>query len=391
MTPNENAMRTLTSAILFLLALHHLPPQLGAQEGPPAAENKPTSEEIATWVGQLSAGRFAERELATLRLVEAGTEAVSPVREAIEEQGLEAAQRGLHVLRQLALSGDEPTEDAARAALEQIAQNEQSRARLRARRTLDYLNEIRQDRAIAAIRNLGGKVEEATYNQFIGAWQLVTTFSVTIDENWKGDRQGLKYLRWLPDLRMVTFRGEQVKDDWVESIKGLEKISVVELNRTSVGDKGLAVMKTLPKLDRLTVKYSPVTDGAVDELKQLKIASTIMLFGTDMTRAGAEKLREEIAGANVRIDYRRGAFLGVGCQQTDAGCTISQIHPDSAAESAGLREQDVVTEYAGQPVPDFQTLTKFIAENVAGDKVTVKVRRNGTEEISKEVTLGEWD
>lgn len=367
----------------------------GQEATPPPGElaetnTQPDPEQIETWVKNLSAGRFAERELATQELIEAGEAAIGPVSAAVRGEGLETLERGLIVLKQLALADDEATEDAARAALEDLAKADESRAALRARRTLDMLNELRQDRAIAALRKLGATVDENTFNQFVGVWQLQTTFSVTIDDDWHGGERGLKYLRWLPDLQTVTFRGKQVQDEWLASISGLEKLAVVEINRARVSDAAVKQLGTLPSLSRLTVKYSPLTDAAIDDLKELKMASLIMLYGTKITPDGAEKLTAA-AGANVKIDYRRGAFLGVGCQQTEAGCTISQVQPNSAAEKADIRVGDIITEYAGKPVPDFQTLTSLIGENVGGDTVTLKLRRGGDEELTKELTLGEWD
>ncbi len=358
-----------------------------------AAEPSPDDvlpDEIAAWVQQLSADRFADRELATLKLIEAGVPAIEPVKAAIGKDDLEASQRGLQILRQLSLSDTEATEDAARAALEQIAGDSQSRARARARQTLDGLNELRQDRAIAAIRRLGGNVEESNYNQFIGVLQVVTTFRVTIDDNWQGGRAGLKYLRWLPDLRAVTFRGKAVQDDWVGAIEGVDKLTSVELNRTSITDAGLKIAKTLPMLDRFAVKYTPVTDAVIADLKQVKSASIIMLYGTKITPAGAEQLKAAAAEVAVKIDYRRGAFLGVGCQQTDGGCTIAMVHPGSCAEKAGVQEGDIVLEYNGKPIATFENLTGYISENIAGDKVTLKLKRFDTE-LNKELTLGEWD
>jgi hypothetical protein len=347
--------------------------------------------DIARWVNQLSADRFADRELATLKLIEAGVPAIESVQAAIGSGDPEASQRGLQVLRQLALSDTEATEEAARAALENIARDKTSRAHARARQTLDGLNELRQDRAIAAIRRLGGSVDEAAFNQVVfGGWEVVTSFRVTIDDNWKGGKSGLRYLRWLPDLREVTFRGKEVQDDWVASIAGLEKLTSVELNRTSVSDAAMATAKSLPMLDRFAVKYTPVTDAAIDDLQAIRAASVIMLYGTKISPAGAEKLKTAAADTAVRIDYRRGAFLGVGCQQTDDGCAIFQVHPGSCAEKAGIQEGDLVLQYNGKPVASFEDLTALIAENVAGDKVTMKLRRFD-EELTKELTLGEWE
>lgn len=355
-----------------------------------AAAADASSENIDRWVQQLSADRFAERESATFQLIEAGVPAIEPVLVAIGGDDPEASQRGLQVLRQLALSDDETTEDAARTALEKIAGDAASRARTRAKQTLEGLNEMRQDRAIAAIRRLGGTVDEATFDQFVGAWEVAKHIRVTIDDNWQGGRKGLKYLRWLPDLREVTFRGKSVQDDWVTSIAGLDKLTNVELNRVAISDAAIATAKTLPMLDRFAVKYTPITDAAIDDLKAIKAASTIMLYGTKISPEGAEQLKVASADAAVKIDYRRGAFLGVGCQQTEEGCAIAQVHPESCAEKAGVQEGDVVLEFNGKPVASFENLTALIAENVAGDKVKIKLKRFD-EELTKELTLGEWD
>ena len=376
--------RTLLVVSLSLLSLGIA----DAADGQPADASP---EQIEQWVEQLAANRFAQREEAMQKLIDAGTASIDPIVHAVRDGPAETADRGLNVLRHLGLSDDEQVEDAARAALNKLAAGENQRSANRARNTLRHLNELRQDRAIAMIRKLGGTVEEATVNQFFGGWQINTSYDVKLDEKWQGGVKGLKYIRWLPDLRMVQFRGRQVDNEWVESLSGLEKLSIVELNRTSVNDGAATTFKTLPAISQLSVKYSPLTDAAVDDLKEVKTASIMMLYGTKMTPAGAEALTKATEDAGVRVDYRRGGFLGVGCTQTEAGCTISQIHPNSAAQKEDIRVGDIVTEYAGKPVPDFQTLTSLIGENAVGDKVKIKLRRDGSDELEKELTLGEWD
>jgi S1-C subfamily serine protease len=90
------------------------------------------------------------------------------------------------------------------------------------------------------------------------------------------------------------------------------------------------------------------------------------------------------------IDYRHGAFLGIGCQPGENGCVIYTVRPNTAADKGGLQIKDVIYEYGGKPVSDFEQLTAMIAENRAGDTVTVKVLRQG-EKLEKRVTLGQWE
>ena len=69
---------------------------------------------------------------------------------------------------------------------------------------------------------------------------------------------------------------------------------------------------------------------------------------------------------------------------------IYTVRPNSAAEKGGLLANDVLYEYEGQKVSDFEMLTALISKNKAGDTVTLKLIR-GDERLVKKVTLGEWE
>ena len=56
----------------------------------------------------------------------------------------------------------------------------------------------------------------------------------------------------------------------------------------------------------------------------------------------------------------------------------------------GLRPQDVIYEYDGQKVNEFEVLTALISEDRSGDTVTIKILR-GNEKKELRVTLGECD
>jgi serine protease Do len=60
------------------------------------------------------------------------------------------------------------------------------------------------------------------------------------------------------------------------------------------------------------------------------------------------------------------------------------------AATAGFQAGDVVLSYNQQPVQTMEELTRLIGQNVAGDKVTMELLRDG-EKLTKEVVLGKWD
>ena len=69
------------------------------------------------------------------------------------------------------------------------------------------------------------------------------------------------------------------------------------------------------------------------------------------------------------------------------GAVISDVTPDSPAEKAGLRPEDVVIGVDGRPVEDNRDLTSYIAARAPGTTVTLKIIRGGAEKTVS-VTLG---
>jgi len=83
---------------------------------------------------------------------------------------------------------------------------------------------------------------------------------------------------------------------------------------------------------------------------------------------------------NLPVDY--GAWVQKGGQGEPA------IFPGSAAEKAGLKEGDIILEFNGEKITTENTLAKIIQSYNSGDKVVLKISREG-EEKDVEVTLGE--
>ena len=90
-----------------------------------------------------------------------------------------------------------------------------------------------------------------------------------------------------------------------------------------------------------------------------------------------EKIQKE---NNLPVDY--GAWIVKGEQGEPA------ISPNSAAEKAGLKENDIILEFNNEKITAQNSLAKIIAKYNPGDKVVLKILRN-KEEKSVEVTLGE--
>jgi hypothetical protein len=110
-------------------------PQAAPSPAPPSAE------EIAALVKQLDADKFADRQAASEKLTAIGKPAIEALIGAATGESLEAAVRAIDILKKALDSSDAPTKDAAKAALEQIAQSEQSAAARRAQDALKAFEE----------------------------------------------------------------------------------------------------------------------------------------------------------------------------------------------------------------------------------------------------------
>jgi serine protease Do len=85
----------------------------------------------------------------------------------------------------------------------------------------------------------------------------------------------------------------------------------------------------------------------------------------------------------------RRASLGIGIGELDArqaaqfemtarsGVWVRRVYPNSAGADAGLKEDDVIIEFAGEPVQMPRDLQDLVEQTAIGAKVPVKVRRNG--------------
>ena len=115
------------------------------------------------------------------------------------------------------------------------------------------------------------------------------------------------------------------------------------------------------------------------------------------TREKARQLAEQnrelgrMAGdANKVLLFRQGGtFLGIGVAEIDAekarnlklkeehGVEVTSVEPDSPAQKAGLKQNDVVLEYNGQRVEGTEQFVRMVHETPAGRQVRLTISRGG--------------
>jgi S1-C subfamily serine protease len=80
-----------------------------------------------------------------------------------------------------------------------------------------------------------------------------------------------------------------------------------------------------------------------------------------------------VAGQNVPLDRRAARLLGLA---VESGIMVTSVLPDSPAARSGLREGDIVTGFAGEPVAGIDDLHRLLTDERAGVPAELVVARS---------------
>jgi serine protease Do len=83
-----------------------------------------------------------------------------------------------------------------------------------------------------------------------------------------------------------------------------------------------------------------------------------------------------------------GPFIGVvGDPDAENGAKIVEVQTDSPAAKAGIQVNDVIVEFDGKAIGNFESLAGLVREKKPGNKVKLKVQR-GEETVELELEIG---
>jgi serine protease Do len=105
-----------------------------------------------------------------------------------------------------------------------------------------------------------------------------------------------------------------------------------------------------------------------------------------------EKLKEiipELKKGKIIIKEKK-PFLGVAASEGSdvEGAHVSRVIDNTPAAEAGMQDGDIIIEFNGVKIKDWDGLREQIAKTKVGDKVKLKVKR-ADKEVELEVTMGE--
>jgi Leucine-rich repeat (LRR) protein len=105
---------------------------------------------------------------------------------------------------------------------------------------------------------------------------------------------GLRHLRKLPlrELRIGVNRYTPggLTDDCLVHLKGLKKLSVLDLNNNRFTDDGIGHLRNLTKLRTLILEGTEITDKGLEALRGMSELEQLDLSGTNVTDSGMRHL-----------------------------------------------------------------------------------------------------
>lgn len=300
----------------------------------PAPKAANETAQIGQWIKQLDDERFDAREAATAALIKAGPEAVAPLAKAANEGGLEVTVRATHILARLGVSDDGSTADEARLALEQLAESKAAAVRERADAALETLDALEAENALKKIEGHGGFFGPAEY--VVGAESALSPLVIQ-EGKWTGGADGLRQLRFVRDVKMVSV-------------------------------------------------YFKFADDAVPHLSKLKHLRVLRLYSTAISAEGHDKIKGALPGVTLDV---RGGQLGIRGDTTAARCMVRDVMPNTAASKADIQPGDIIVKCDGKEVETFPALVEMMRIKPAGTKVKLEILRSD-KTLERELTLEVW-
>ncbi len=204
------------------------------------------------------------------------------------------------------------------------------------------------------------------------------------------DAEGLVRL-WSLDRDLVRPRELDLLGRWEEAGAALDKSL-----RARPDDPRLWILRgrhdvLLAHWDLAAVDYRKAIELARGDRGVLALVAAALQVEPPSSSEGAQRLLDFLDpqaphAVTLWMKLERPA-LGVNGAHVSDGISLTTLDPKGGAAKAGFQVGDVISEVAGKPVVDMDSLRAALKGIIPGDQVAVNSRR-GTSSFSRTVTLG---
>ncbi|WP_236696744.1 PDZ domain-containing protein [Rhodopirellula islandica] len=335
----------------------------------------------------MSSDSYLRRENATEALLKAGPVAIEPLLQVLERGDLETTQRAIGILQSIAmarpilegesdrpqLAQPDPNEPDAWETLLTLSTMGGSRGE-RATMAVEEITQVRRAQTIQTLSMQGAMigVKEFVYNATTNLQRIVE-----ITEGYTGDDSLLELLRWIDKVEFARIEGAAIRQSVLKGVIQMPDLKTLSLLYGEIDLETMKVIGDLDSIDHLEFRYVPLNDELIDAIAKLPIRISLTLNGTDLSTERVDALRQALPGLN--IEFKRGGFLGVRCNDSFNECIIQSVVEGSGAEVAGLLPSDVIIQANGEPIRKFADLQAVINTRDPGQTIRIGYRRRNVE------------
>lgn len=188
---------------------------------------------------------------------------------------------------------------------------------------------------------------------------------------------------------MAQEDGKTEKDKQYKTEK--DKTERRHITITTRGDKQEKVTVEING-EKITVNGKPIEeykdkDGDITvNVNKLRGLESLSYFKTPKSGAWTYNGND---GVTVFGDNENRAMLGVTTEKVEEGAEIQSVNKESAADKAGLKENDIITKVGDASISSPDDLSAAVKKHKPGDKVTITYLRNKKEQKTT-AELSKW-
>jgi PDZ domain len=374
--PRSNDLPAATGWLLrlaLLMAIQWLAVPCPAQSAAGVAVDSAVVDQakLVEQVPLLGSTSYRARQSARAIIEHNPAQAIEVIRQTIHQVDSTIAVQLVDILSGLAMHSDLSISSQATDLLSALADEATSVGR-GSNNALQAIADLREEKAIQVMEENGAIIgyQEFSINgkQVIGGTRRI---ALTINDDFVGSDQDLKWIRFLKSIEVVYLNGSKVTPVAIEATSHLKQLKGLKLRNITITPELLQKFHDLRSLEQLGISYVDMDDSFVPTLMQLPICESLRLLGTKISEAGKTQLEARFVGVEI---YRgKGGFLGISSDSNS--CRVKDVTINSAAHRGGILPGDTIIAIKNQAVTNFDELRTELAKYDTGETVEIEVER----------------
>lgn len=209
---------------------------------------------------------------------------------------------------------------------------------------------------------------------FLGA-QLVFGFSISAQKREKSEHIIIQKKGGKDEKIIIEIDGDKIKVNGKLVEKGDSNIIIRKYDSDDI-------IERLPKYLEYRIPHLPYIEYRPHEsIREFRNKQgEVERFGKEwQKRSGDLRLKMQ----DLKENLEKRAFLGVSTEKVEKGLRITEVQKESAAEKAGLKEEDIITKVDGKEINTPDDLVQIIRKHKPDDAITIQYLRNGKQQTTE--------